>query len=133
MKNPFYAPYIVTMIYIFTPILVALLISAFFAATSIFLAKRFGIMDAPDARKVHTTPTPRLGGIAIFVGATIAILCMQFFAPVGSHTIPLKQFIGILGGSLFVFLVGLVDDIRTVSSRFKLAALITASLMVCNS
>ena len=133
MKNPFYAPYIVTMIYIFTPILVALLISAFFAATSIFLAKRFGIMDAPDARKVHTTPTPRLGGIAIFVGATIAILCMQFFAPVGSHTIPLKQFIGILGGSLFVFLVGLVDDIRTVSSRFKLAALITASLMVCGS
>ena len=121
------------MIYVVSPILIALLISALFAATSIFLAKRFGIMDAPDARKVHTTPTPRLGGIAIFLGVTIAILGLQFFAPIGTHTIPFNQLLALLGGSLFVFLVGLADDIRTVSSRFKLVALIAASCMVCGS
>ena len=121
------------MIYVVSPILIALLISAFFAATSIFLAKRFGIMDAPDARKVHTTPTPRLGGIAIFLGVTIAILGLQLFDPIGTHTIPFNQLLALLGGSLFVFLVGLADDIRTVSSRFKLVALIAASCMVCGS
>lgn len=121
------------MIYILSPIFIALLISAFFAAASIFLAKRIGAMDPPRARKTHTSPTPRLGGIAIFLGVIISILCMNFFAPIGTRTIPLNQLVALLGGSLFVFLVGLADDIRTVSSRFKLVALIAASCMVCGS
>ena len=30
------------------------------------IAKRFGIVDVPTARKVHERPIPRIGGVAIF-------------------------------------------------------------------
>src|SRR5690348_14086422 len=48
------------------------------------VAPRFGLVDHPAARKVHTTPTPLGGGIAIaagvllpFVLGTIAVFVVQ--------------------------------------------------------
>jgi UDP-GlcNAc:undecaprenyl-phosphate GlcNAc-1-phosphate transferase len=38
------------------------------------LATRLGLIDAPGHRKVHTTPTPRNGGIGIFWGFAIPLL-----------------------------------------------------------
>ena len=35
------------------------------------LARRMGALDAPSARKIHSEPTPRLGGIAIYFGVII--------------------------------------------------------------
>ena len=50
--------------------LVMLSVSAFgafwltpFAA---WLARRFGAMDLPDKRKVHSRPMPRIGGASVF-------------------------------------------------------------------
>src|SRR4051812_36163152 len=37
-------------------------------------ARRLGLMDAPGDRKVHTSPTPRNGGIGIFWGFTLPLL-----------------------------------------------------------
>src|SRR5262245_63106463 len=38
-------------------------------------AARFGLIDLPSERKVHTTPTPRGGGLAVWFGviATFAV------------------------------------------------------------
>ena len=39
------------------------------------LAHRLGAVDMPDERKIHTHPTPRMGGLAIavpFLGALLA-------------------------------------------------------------
>ncbi|MEO1726342.1 MAG: hypothetical protein AAFR95_04890, partial [Bacteroidota bacterium] len=36
-------------------------------------AFRFGWVDIPDARKIHTVPVPRVGGIAIFAGLTAGL------------------------------------------------------------
>jgi UDP-N-acetylmuramyl pentapeptide phosphotransferase/UDP-N-acetylglucosamine-1-phosphate transferase/glycosyltransferase involved in cell wall biosynthesis len=103
---------------------------------TIRLARTLGLMDRPDARKVHATPIPRLGGIAITFAIMAATLGGYFYlqgrpdvAPPG---FPL-QLLAIAGAGSFIFLVGLVDDIRSVSSRFKLLALVAASLMVCGS
>jgi UDP-GlcNAc:undecaprenyl-phosphate GlcNAc-1-phosphate transferase len=38
------------------------------------LAIRAGALDKPDARKVHTQPTPRMGGLAIYAGFLLAVL-----------------------------------------------------------
>src|SRR3954469_24825156 len=48
---------------------------ASFTATpfSIWLAKRWGVIDQPDARKVHQTPIPRWGGLGIYLGIIVAI------------------------------------------------------------
>src|SRR5262249_28110409 len=38
------------------------------------LAPRLGLMDRPDPRKVHSHPTPRAGGLAVFAAFAAAVL-----------------------------------------------------------
>src|SRR5450756_1483612 len=38
------------------------------------IARFMGAMDGPDERKIHETPIPRLGGLAIFFGFIIPAL-----------------------------------------------------------
>ena len=38
-----------------------------------FLAFKIGAVDEPSKRRVHITPTARLGGVAIFLG--ICVCC----------------------------------------------------------
>ena len=48
-----------------------------FATTplSIRLAHKLGVIDTPkDSRRMHKKPIPRFGGLAIFLGATIAMI-----------------------------------------------------------
>ena len=41
------------------------------------LAPRLGMMDIPDEdRKVHATPTPRVGGWGIIIGALIPVITL---------------------------------------------------------
>ena len=44
---------------------VALLVSMIVMPAVILLAQRTGAMDAPNARKVHKKPIPRIGGSKI--------------------------------------------------------------------
>ena len=41
---------------------------------SIWLAKRCGVLDHPNARKVHATPIPRWGGLGIYLGILVGVL-----------------------------------------------------------
>jgi UDP-GlcNAc:undecaprenyl-phosphate GlcNAc-1-phosphate transferase len=52
----------------------AMAISMMLIPIMVRLAPRFGLMDQPDARKVHGDPIPRVGGIGIVVGALVVIL-----------------------------------------------------------
>jgi UDP-GlcNAc:undecaprenyl-phosphate GlcNAc-1-phosphate transferase len=79
-----------------------------------------GTVDLPDDRKVHETPTPRLGGIAIFLSFLFAAL---IFAPQSSITQ------GILAGALVVFTTGIADDLEGLSSRQKFFGQIIACLV----
>ncbi|MBE8949760.1 MAG: hypothetical protein SR3Q1_04075 [Quinella sp. 3Q1] len=42
---------------------VALVVSLLVTPAVILLAKKTGAMDAPNARKVHKKPIPRIGGL----------------------------------------------------------------------
>ena len=44
-------------------------------------ARRIGAMDVPNDRSLHDVPTPKLGGLAILVGALVAGV---LFLPVGA-------------------------------------------------
>ena len=52
----------------------ALVISVALIPLMIRLAPRLGMVDQPDPRKVHTIPTPRVGGVGIVVGSLVSIL-----------------------------------------------------------
>jgi UDP-N-acetylmuramyl pentapeptide phosphotransferase/UDP-N-acetylglucosamine-1-phosphate transferase len=45
------------------------------------LASRMNLLDSPGARKVHRQPIPRVGGIAMAVGAFVPVALRQFAAP----------------------------------------------------
>ena len=49
-----------------------------FGATplSIWLANKYGVLDQPDARKVHKAPIPRWGGLAIYAGVMMSVVCL---------------------------------------------------------
>ena len=73
-------------------------------------ATRLSIIDMPDARKVHTTPMPRVGGIAMVAGAVTPILIW------GDKPESVLAFL--LGvGVILVF--GVWDDRRPLTHRIK--------------
>jgi len=85
------------------------------------LAVRLNIMDIPDARKVHSVPTPKNGGIAVTLGALIPIL---LWAPIDEFAKAL------LIGSGIVVLFGILDDMKDLDYKWKFAGQIVAALIV---
>ncbi|NIO67590.1 MAG: undecaprenyl/decaprenyl-phosphate alpha-N-acetylglucosaminyl 1-phosphate transferase, partial [Anaerolineae bacterium] len=42
------------------------------------VAWRYGLVDVPGPRRVHRRKVPRLGGIALYVAFTAAVIVAQF-------------------------------------------------------
>jgi UDP-GlcNAc:undecaprenyl-phosphate GlcNAc-1-phosphate transferase len=95
------------------------------------LALRHGIVDRPDeTRKLHATPIPRVGGIAVLIsyllafGATaFGFLKLDLMVPTG----PLS--LGLLGAISVVFLTGLLDDVFQLRPWQKLAGQLLAAVL----
>ncbi|MCL6572535.1 MAG: undecaprenyl/decaprenyl-phosphate alpha-N-acetylglucosaminyl 1-phosphate transferase, partial [Bacillus sp. (in: Bacteria)] len=85
------------------------------------LAFRIGATDKPNYRKVHSRIMPRLGGLAIFLSFIIGIL---IYSPVGEYHLP------IVIGSIIIILTGMLDDVKEISPKLKLAGQIAAAAMV---
>jgi UDP-GlcNAc:undecaprenyl-phosphate GlcNAc-1-phosphate transferase len=85
------------------------------------IAIHVNAMDIPNKRKVHTTPIPRLGGLAIYIGFLFGYLC---FMKINNITT------SILVGSFIILLTGIIDDIKPLDAKYKLIGQILASLVV---
>ena len=77
-------------------------------------------------RDVHSTPTPRLGGVAIFLGFAAAGLVAREL-PYLKGVYSSGQISGVLMGAAIVCLVGAIDDIRELDWLTKLAGQILAA------
>ncbi len=77
------------------------------------LALRVGMVDLPGPRKVHHTPIPLLGGLAIYAGVVLAFLFVM--SPAAR-----AQSVGILAGATLVGLVGVLDDRGLLHHQVKL-------------
>jgi UDP-GlcNAc:undecaprenyl-phosphate GlcNAc-1-phosphate transferase len=77
-------------------------------------AIRWGFMDLPSARKVHTHPVPRLGGVAIYLGCIIALVAF-------GHQFYVAQVVSMLVGATLVSFLGVWDDRHGLRPLFKLA------------
>jgi len=89
----------------FTPLAIAAVFVFVITPIVIRLMWRWKVVDDPKTHKhpkvIHTVPTPRGGGLAIFVGLLIATLLLL---PVDKHLI------GILLGALVLVITGILDD-----------------------
>src|SRR5260370_15757355 len=56
------------------PLLVALAACALLVPLAIRVSRRTGIVAVPGGRHAHSTPTPLLRGLAMFVGFAVAVL-----------------------------------------------------------
>ncbi len=88
------------------------------------LAFRIGAVDIPtDARRMHKKPTPRIGGLGIFIGFTVSTLVFCDFS---------AELFAIWTGGAILVILGILDDILRLSALLKLLVQICAAgVAVC--
>ncbi|MBP3950062.1 undecaprenyl/decaprenyl-phosphate alpha-N-acetylglucosaminyl 1-phosphate transferase [Bacillus sp. YZJH907-2] len=110
-----------------------LYILAFFVAFTVSLlstplvikfAKAIGAVDQPDYRKVHKQVMPRMGGIAIIIGTIAGFLIVPVESP---------YITSIIVGAGIIVIVGLLDDLYTLSAKYKLIGQLLAAGIVVMS
>ena len=82
---------------------------------------KFGIVDRPNARKIHKNPVVRVGGVSIFAGTMVALLIVW---RLGAFTnIPPSEQLQIgtvLFGSILFFCIGFADDLLNLTAFSRL-------------
>jgi UDP-GlcNAc:undecaprenyl-phosphate GlcNAc-1-phosphate transferase len=89
-----------------------------------WLARRLGVLDTPDGRKLHARPTPLLGGAAVFIGLLTALLANGIMAP---------ELLAILSAAMILFVAGVWDDWHEVSAGIKLLIQLVCTVTVMAS
>jgi UDP-GlcNAc:undecaprenyl-phosphate GlcNAc-1-phosphate transferase len=85
------------------------------------LSHQWGLVDQPSDRKIHTNPTPRLGGVAVYLG---------FLGSVLLNSILPDWMIATLAAGSLLLIVGLIDDIWELPASSKLVAQLGAAGIV---
>jgi len=88
------------------------------------LASFLEVLDLPASRKLHTEPTPLLGGMAIYTAFGVAIL---------ANSILDQQVVAIMVGGTMLVVVGILDDVWGVPARVKLLVQLLAAAVVIGS
>lgn len=104
-----------------------------------WIARRLDVMDHPDqVLKPHARPTPYLGGVAIGAGWLVGTLLFLSgaFRGAGGAALPAgagasQLLLPILVGGIFMQLLGLLDDLRNLAPKLRLAvsALVVVTVM----
>ncbi|MDH3981921.1 MAG: undecaprenyl/decaprenyl-phosphate alpha-N-acetylglucosaminyl 1-phosphate transferase, partial [Kiritimatiellaceae bacterium] len=95
------------------------------------LAPSLGMVDEPDERRIHKTPIPRCGGIAVFIATQLAlgVLFLGGDAQLAG-SIQLLDWGFILAGSSVLLLVGIFDDRLDMRAWFKLFGQLAVAFMM---
>lgn len=116
--------------YLFSFLMTAAL-AALFTPIVRRLALHIGAVSSPGGRNINARSVPRLGGIAIaFSSICTLLMLLRVESNVGIvvQSDPLRV-LGLLGGALIVFAVGVLDDTRRVRALYKLYAQIAAATL----
>lgn len=101
--------------------LVALTVSMMLIPAMIRLAPYIGMIDKPDARKVHAAPIPRAGGIGIVLGALLPMLIWLPFS---------DALIAYYIGAMVLLIFGIWDDIAELGHYVKFIGQFIAAILV---
>ncbi len=81
---------------------------------------RLQLVDMPSARKVHSRPIPRVGGIAIALAFYLSFMAVYLMGSnISAGVIAEPKLFCILAGAYVAFLTGLWDDIRHLNFKIK--------------
>lgn len=91
------------------------------------LALAMGAVTQVRKRDVHTTPTPRMGGVAMYLGLLVAFVIASHIPYLSRVLGPGSAAWGVLMGAGIMCLVGVLDDIVELTWYAKLAGEILAA------
>jgi UDP-GlcNAc:undecaprenyl-phosphate GlcNAc-1-phosphate transferase len=94
------------------------------------LSHKYRLYPKIRSRDVHTRPTPRLGGVAMFIGMLVALGTAYFLPPLHPVFSDLSQIVGIVVASLIIVVLGVVDDLWDLDWVTKLAGQLIAAGVV---
>ena len=104
------------------------------------LAVRLDAIDYPSARRVNKDPVPRMGGVAMLGGLVVALLAvflgmrlLGWADPFVPHPSLAVNYVGVGVGVLFMFGVGVADDIYDLKPKTKFAGQVVAACIVVAS
>jgi UDP-GlcNAc:undecaprenyl-phosphate GlcNAc-1-phosphate transferase len=106
-------------------------VTAWLTPRVIALSRRRGLLDTPrgEAKDMHTQPTPRLGGLAIFPAFALAVLVAWVFPVQRADASEATRTVGLMAGALVIFLLGVWDDMRELAPAPQFAVLALASAL----
>jgi UDP-GlcNAc:undecaprenyl-phosphate GlcNAc-1-phosphate transferase len=120
-----------TMFLFVAPAVLAALLAYAFTPLARRVAFRVGAVDQPGPRKLHTAPTPRLGGLSVLFAAASVFAAISWFVPGRMHTLPPALLFGVAAGLVPITMVSLIDDVRPQRAAVKFTAhIIGASIAV---
>jgi UDP-GlcNAc:undecaprenyl-phosphate GlcNAc-1-phosphate transferase len=94
----------------------------------IMASRKWNIMDIPNERKAHKQPIPLMGGVAIYLATFIATIL--YFFIFDDKSLQLNIIIAYLIGISGVSMMGLIDDILSLSPKRRLVVLFILALIV---
>lgn len=96
----------------------ALLLALVLVPLARMAALRWNVLDHPsNALKTHRTPTPYLGGLAVYAAVAICLLAFRFNTHFPTGTLHALRAVLVGGG--FMMLVGLADDMKPGGMSFR--------------
>ena len=108
--------------------MIALGVALFLTPVVISFARRTGALDAPDARKVHVRPIPRIGGIGIYAAFMVSVLVQMSISDLSPEL--MTSLWGLLAGGTIIVAIGIIDDYRDLPAKVKLLGQILAACVL---
>ena len=122
---------------IISAFLLCLLLSALIIPRILQIAYRKQLFDEPNDRKLHSTPVPRLGGLAfkpLVLLSTVLLLAVnlslgrrELLDELGKDALPVTFTICAI---TLAYLVGIIDDLKGVRYRYKFLAQTICGLLL---
>lgn len=109
---------------------IAAVVTLLLTPLSRVIARRVGAVADPDTRKVHTVPTPSLGGLAMLGGAGAALLGAWTLGAFDTVFRSFTDVVGLVIAAVIIFVVGVTDDIREISAPAKVAGIVLAGVVL---
>ena len=85
------------------------------------VAVKLKFLDIPNERKIHTSPIPKVGGIAMALGMVVPVV---LWAPANSFVM------SVILASWIIIVFGIIDDYKDVNYKVKFSGQIVAALIV---
>jgi UDP-GlcNAc:undecaprenyl-phosphate GlcNAc-1-phosphate transferase len=93
------------------------------------LALNVGMLDASGERRMHDQPKPRIGGIAVYLGFAFGLFsALGYLIRTSPRQLDnVHDVVGLIFGGTIILMIGIWDDVMTMTPRAKLLAQIVVA------